>query len=160
MTRRIIRTVIDTREPDPHPWEKFAPENIVFIRAGMETGDFCLAALPDGAIVERKTPSDLAGCLASSRERFERELKRSRHYGAFCVVVEGNLSDVCLAARGMSMNAVIGTLAAWSRRYCPIIFAGGVEPAANFAFRFLMGQISEIERQSTALAKAAKEVAP
>jgi hypothetical protein len=34
----------------------------------------CLAALPEGAVVERKTPGDLASCIGSGRERFEREL--------------------------------------------------------------------------------------
>jgi ERCC4-type nuclease len=143
--------IIDTREPSPHPWERFAPDNITFIREGLETGDFCLRALPDGAVIERKTPQDLAGCLTSSRERFERELRRSRHCGAFTVVVEGNLSDVILAARGVSVNAVVGTLAAWSRRYCPFIFAGSIEQAANFSFRYLMGQIRDHDKAVVAI---------
>lgn len=156
MSAKSIRIICDTREPDPHPWAAYAPDGVVLVRETMETGDFCLRALPDGAVVERKTPQDIAGCLTAGRERFERELRRSRHCGAFCVVIEGNLSDVILAARGVSINSVIGTLAAWSRRYCPFIFAGGVEPAANFAFRFLLGQIRDQEKAQTAIKKEFK----
>ena len=48
----------------------------------METGDLVLAALPDGAVVERKTASDLVSCIGSGHERFERELKRDDTAGA------------------------------------------------------------------------------
>lgn len=153
MSAKSIHVIIDTREPDAHPWKQFAPVNIIFIRETMETGDFCLRALPDGAVVERKTPQDIAQCLTTSRERFERELRRSRHCGAFTVVIEGNLSDVILAARGVSMNAVVGTLAAWSRRYCPFIFAGSIEQAANFSFRYLLGQIRDHDKAAVAIKK-------
>jgi ERCC4-type nuclease len=147
----MIRVICDTREPDPHPWEAYLPEGVELIREGMETGDFCLRAFPDGAVVERKTSQDLAGCLTAGRERFEREMRRARHLGAFCVVVEGDLSDLCLAARGMGMNSIVGTLAAWTRRGTPFVFAGGVQPAANFAFRFLLGQVRDIEKQVKAM---------
>jgi len=151
MSSDIIHVIIDTREPDAHPWKQFAPDNVIFIRETMETGDFCLRALPDAAVIERKTPQDLAGCLTSSRKRFERELRRSRHCGAFTVVVEGNLSDVILAARGVSVNAVVGTLAAWSRRYCGFVFAGSIEQAANFSFRYLLGQIRDHDKAAVAI---------
>ena len=57
---------------------------------------------------KRKTPSDMAICIGSNRERFERELKRARYRGRFVVVVEGALSDVAVAARGIHHNAVLG----------------------------------------------------
>jgi hypothetical protein len=41
----------------------------------LETGDIALAALLEGAVVERKTPANLASCIGSGRERFERELR-------------------------------------------------------------------------------------
>jgi hypothetical protein len=51
--------------------------------------------------VEGKTPSDMATCIGTNRERFERELKRGRYVGRMIVVVEGTLADVCAASRGI-----------------------------------------------------------
>jgi NaMN:DMB phosphoribosyltransferase len=65
--------------------------------------------------------------------------------------VEGSLADVVTAARGIHRSAVIGTVAAWSARYCPITFAGDVPSAAALAFSALRGQVREIERSAKAL---------
>jgi len=148
---RTLRLTLDTREPDPHPWEPFLPSGWTMTRAGMETGDLCVTALPDGAIVERKTPADLAGCIGSGRERFERELRRGRYCGRLVVVIEGSLSDVCTAARAMNHNAVVGSIAAWTLRYCPFVFTGSPRAAADFAFRFLASQVRDIQRAAETL---------
>jgi len=146
-----MTVIIDTREPCPHPWERFLPDGWTLEIGTLETGDVALARLPDGVVIERKTASDLAGCIGSSRERFERELKRSRYCGRFIVVCEGSLSDICNVSRGLTQNAVTGTVAAWTTRYCPIVFAGSVAAAADFAFRALRSQIRDIERAAKAL---------
>jgi ERCC4-type nuclease len=117
-----------------------------FNALGLETGDLALAAMPEGAVVERKTPSDLIACMTSAWERFERELARSRYLGRFVVVVEGGLPDVLAARRQMSEASVIGSLAAWQRRYTGFFFAGNIRIAAEFSFSFLAGQVAEIER--------------
>jgi hypothetical protein len=82
--------------------------------------------MPEAGVIERKTPSDLIACMTSARERFERELARSRYLGCF-VVVEGSLPDVLAARRQMSEAGVIGTLAAWQRRYTGFFFAGNIQ---------------------------------
>jgi ERCC4-type nuclease len=151
----MIRIIIDTREPSPHPWEPFIPAGVELVRETMETGDFALRAFPDGAIVERKTPADLAGCLTTGRERFERELRRSRHCGAFCVIVEGDYGDLFKASRNMNPAAVCGTVAAWSRRYCPFIFAGSAQHAAEFAFRYLLGQVRDHDKAVASMKREA-----
>jgi hypothetical protein len=96
--------------------------------------------------VERKTASDLVACMTSARDRFERELARGRYLGHFVVVVEGSLPDVLAARRQMSEASVIGTLAAWQRRYTGFFFVESIEVAAEFSFRFLAGQVAEVER--------------
>ena len=136
----------DTREPWPHPWSAMLPLGWAFERTSLETGDLVLASHPHGAVIERKTPSDLASCIGAGRERFERELRRGRYAGRFVVVVEGSLSDVAVAARGIHHNAVIGTLAAWTQR-----FARSPSPAANASqlislFRLLASQLPSAER--------------
>lgn len=124
-------------------------------QATLETGDLCVAALTMGVIIERKTPPDLAGCLGRERERFERELRRSRYAARFIVICEGTLADVIRAARGIHRNAVIGTLAAWSTRYCPFLFAGDAATAAALAFRALASQVRDAARTINAAAPSA-----
>jgi ERCC4-type nuclease len=130
------------------------PSGWAFERSSLETGDLALASHPDGVLVERKTPGDLASCIGAGRERFERELKRGRYCGRMVVVVEGSLSDVAVAARGIHHNAVVGTLANWTLRFCPFVFAGSERLAADFAFRFLASQLRSIERVARAVRKA------
>lgn len=146
-----MTVVFDTREPDPHPWAAHLPEGWKMQHGTLETGDIALARLPEGVVVERKTPSDLAGCIGASRERFERELRRGRYVGRFLIVVEGTLSDVQLAARGIHPNSITGTLASWAVRFCPIIFAGSTAGAADFAFRALAAQVRDIQRAAQSI---------
>jgi DNA excision repair protein ERCC-4 len=115
---------IDSREPDPHRWERYLPEGWRFERGTLETGDLALAALPDGAVVERKTPSDMVSCIGSERERFERELKRGRYCGRMIVVVEGSLADVVVAGRRLHHNAIIGTIAALTPDFLTLSYYG------------------------------------
>ena len=151
VTRPSITLLFDTREPDPHPWAAHLPEGWRIESGTLETGDIALARLPEGVVIERKTPSDLAGCIGASRERFERELRRGRYVGRFLIVVEGTLSDVQLAARGIHPNAISGTLASWAVRFCPIIFAGSTAGAADFAFRALAAQVRDIQRAAQSI---------
>jgi hypothetical protein len=84
--------------------------------------------------------------MTSARARFERELARSRYLCRFVVVIEGSLPDVLAARRQMTEASLIGTLAVWERRYAGFFFAGSIKTAAEFSFRFLAGQVAEIER--------------
>ncbi len=146
-----MRFTIDTREPWPHPWAGFFAADVVLERSTLETGDIALSALPDAAVVERKSVSDLLGCIGRERERFERELCRGRYVGRLIVIVEGTLADVLSQSRGIHPNAIIGTLAAWQRRFSPVCFAGDVETAARVAESFLRGQVRDHERTAKAL---------
>jgi len=141
-----LTLLFDTREPNPHPWAAHLPEGWHIEHGTLETGDIALARIPEGVVIERKTPSDLAGCIGASRERFERELRRGRYVGRFLIVVEGTLADVQRAARGIHPNSISGTLASWAVRFCPIIFAGSTAGAADFAFRALAAQVRDIQR--------------
>ncbi|MBE2180900.1 MAG: hypothetical protein IAE97_10545 [Chthoniobacterales bacterium] len=146
-----MKILCDTREPWPHPWQEFLPEGWHMERGTLETGDLAIARLPAGVVIERKTASDFCGCIGKERERFERELKRSRYVGRFIVVIEADLETVCRTSPGLRLSAIFGSVAAWSVRYCPFIFAGGVGAAAQIAFRAMAAQVRDIERQHEAL---------
>ena len=146
-----MKITIDTREPWPHPWAEYFPEGTTLERATLDTGDLTLTALDDGATIERKTVPDFVAAVGSQRERFERELARSRHLAAFCIIVEGDLRDVCTQARGVSIASIYGTVAAWNPRFCPILFAGNAASAADLAHRYLASQIRDIQRSAKAI---------
>ena len=148
METRITLTV-DTREPWPHPWARCLPEHVQLERRKLDTGDFALAGLSDGAVVERKTVTDLLGCIGTGRDRFERELVRGSVLPGFVVVVEGHLSDLLAETRAIHPASIIGTVAAWQRRYCGFVFAGRQCCAAEFAWRYLAGQVRDAERATT-----------
>ena len=71
-----MRVTIDTREPWPHPWAASLPDGWELVRERLETGDLALAAIPEAAVVERKTPSDLVACMTSARDRFAARLTK------------------------------------------------------------------------------------
>ena len=141
-----MNIVIDSREPTPHPWAPYLPEGLTYAQGTLETGDFTLEGYADLVVVERKTGPDLLGCIGANRDRFERELKRSRHIGHFCIIVESTLPAILKEARGIHPAAILGTITAWTRRYCPILFAGSPELAARLAFRWLMQPFDEAEK--------------
>ena len=150
---------VDTREPGEgtsHPWAEFWPADVRVVRGCLETGDVSLAALPDGAVVERKTVPDFLAAIGRERKRFDLEVKRARYCGSFTIIVEGSLTDVANANRQrgqLSEAAIFGTIASWTRRGAPVLFAGTVHAAADLAYRILAGQVREIERASKALSK-------
>ena len=152
-----MRIVIDTRDPWPHPWAAHWPADVQVSQGTLETGDVALAALPDGAVVERKTVPDFLAAIGRERKRFDLEVRRSRYCGSFVIIVEGRFGDVLAAnhARGLIREeAIAGTVATWTRRGAPVLFAGSVHAAADLAYRFLAGQVREIERAAKAINKA------
>src|SRR5215469_8044598 len=80
----------------------------------------------DRIAIERKSSSDLLGCIGQSRLRFERELERLAQIRYAAIVVENDLADLIVIGRSeVHPSAVPVTLAAWSWRYhLPIWFAG------------------------------------
>ena len=140
--------LVDTREPglDCHPWAPHIPDGVTIERATLPTGDFMLQGFT--AVVERKSPSDLLSCIGGNRPRFERELQRSLEVPAFCIVVEGSLSECIRQSRGIHGNAIVGTVAAWSRRYCPVVFCDSPALATDFALRFLIGHARDTGAQT------------
>ena len=93
----------------------------------------------------------MANCIGASRERFEKELKRGRYVGRMIVVIEGSLADVCAASRGISHNAIVGTLPPGPCVTAPLFSAGSQQEAADFAFRLLAAQVRGAKRMANAI---------
>lgn len=154
-----VKLIIDTREPWPHPWRTHFPDDIELVRDGLETGDMALACNP-GVVIERKSVSDFLGSITAGRERFEAELKRSRRLDFMAVIVEGTMLDCMDDRGGMSTESLLGTVAAISRRYCPVLFAGTQGLAARLAVRILRQPVDEANRLVKAVKKSQEKALP
>lgn len=128
--------LIDTREQAPLEFSGFATE-----RACLATGDYsCIAItaggpadLREAVAIERKSVSDLLGCIGQQRQRFERELARLAQFRFRALVIEASLSDVAAGTRysRLTQRQVIGSVLAWTFKYgVAPIFAGDRHAAA------------------------------
>ena len=129
----LVTVLVDTREKRPFSMGAMPTEP-----GSLATGDYVLKAAPNFAVVERKSIGDLAGCLGSGRERFEKELQRLRAFSRRITVVECSYPDLLNYHRTeISPASIAGSIASWSGKYCGFLFAGNRVDAADFVQRFL-----------------------
>ena len=91
----------------------------------LKTGDYSIKEYQDRVSVERKTLNDIVGCLTVGRERFERELARSRELDYFALMIEATVKDIIHGNYWSKMlpKSAINSLLAFSIRYqLPIFF--------------------------------------
>ena len=89
-----MKIICDTREQYPFTFGKYDCQ----VQVGtLREGDYTVAfpqpdgtfkPIENGIVIERKSLSDLMGCLTQGRERFEAELARMKPYESCAVVVE------------------------------------------------------------------------
>ncbi len=142
-----MRILIDTREQLPYRFERHQAETIP---AALLCGDYSLPGFQDRVAVEHKELGDLIGCLAVGRDRFERELYKSRHHDLFAVIVEATLEDVVNGGYRSQMKpqAALQSILAFSVRYrAPFVWAGRREAAEAVTFGLLQKYLGEIEKR-------------
>jgi DNA excision repair protein ERCC-4 len=143
-----VRILIDTREQMPFLFTGFDAETEV---VGLPIGDYSLPGFTDRVAVERKELNDLIACLKNdSRDRFERELARGRHYDLFVVVVEASLADVSQGRyrSDMKPQAALQSIITFQVRYrTPFIWAGSREGAEYYTYWLLQKFLYEVEQR-------------
>src|SRR5271155_38776 len=96
--------LIDTREQAPLAFGDIATE-----RATLVTGDYSVVAdgvdLRGVVAIERKSVSDLLGCIGGQRERFERELQRLAQLRFRALVIEATFSEVAAGTRFSTLTS-------------------------------------------------------
>jgi len=136
--------LIDTREPDPHPWEPHFSSTT--IRGTIPTGDFSLCGCEHLVAIERKTTADLIACLCSGRDRFERELARAQSIPHFWVIIEGSYRDILQGnyRSQMTPEAAFQSIVALMTRYrIPFLMATDVPTAARLCESLLLKWLRE-----------------
>lgn len=152
--------LIDTREPDPHPWEGYL--SCETVRGTLESGDFSIPGCGEWICVERKTMNDLIGCLTGSRDRFTRELQRAARIRDFVVVCEGSYADLWTGKYRSQMNprAAWESVIALQQRYgIPFLMAGSQEIAARLTESILLRWWREHCNVIGAVEKAQRQLA-
>lgn len=106
----------------------------------LEAGDYSLAGFERRVSIERKSLSDLIGCLSGDRARFERELARLRGFDACAVVVESSQPTLRLGHYRSAMPAESAwqSVIAFSMRFrVPFWFCDSRADAERVAYDFL-----------------------
>lgn len=143
-----ITILIDSREQRP----LMLPNSRI---ATLKTGDYSVEGMTEVVAVERKSLSDLFGCIGHDRERFVRELERLANIRYRALVVEASFDELLagLSYSQVNTHAAAGSIIAWSVRYgIPVWFAGSRRNAAGIINKILNKAAEEWLKE--------KEIAP
>lgn len=113
MTADSFTITIDTREQLPFSFDGF---DVSTIRRALPEADYAIDGI-DGCAIERKSVSDLLGCMTTGRKRFQAELERLRDYQFSAVVVEQPEYLLFSGLTQMSPKSAKATLIAWQTRF-------------------------------------------
>lgn len=129
-----IVAIVDTREQ--RPWS-LSP--LKSIRGTLPTGDYSVMGLTNEIAIERKSLSDLLGCIGTHRDRFDDEVKRLLAYPTRCLIVECTWEEFTAGnwRSKISPSAAMGSVLGWIATGIPILFAGGASEASECAARIL-----------------------
>lgn len=140
--------LIDTREQTPLEFSR-----LVARRATLTTGDYSFAGGESVFVVERKSVSDLVGCVTSERERFEKELARIRGFRFSRLLVIGTREEIERARyrSNVSPRAVVNSLHSWEARFVPVVFAATPPEAARLVERWVWWAARAIVEEANGL---------
>jgi len=151
-----MRIAVDNREQLAYSFQGY---DCTTEPTTLNVGDYSIVGFTDKIALERKSIDDLVGCLTSGRERFERELARSRSLDRFCVLIEAAFEDLAkgIYRSAMKPHAACQSIIAWQIRYgVSFVFAGSRKTSEYYCFSYLQKYVYEIEERMKMLTKAQK----
>jgi len=156
-----MRIVADSREQLGYAFtdERYAGTEVTV--ATLSTGDYSLRGLENVIACERKSLTDLIGCLGRDRDRFERELQRARALDAFVVIVEGSWADLVGGNFRSQLNphSAAQSIASFTARLnIPFWFCGNRAAGEYCVYSFLHQWLKGAAGQYRAIIKASEDV--
>jgi DNA excision repair protein ERCC-4 len=150
-----VVALVDTREQLPLDLSPLQMES-----ATLSTGDYTVRALEGIVAIERKSLSDLVGCIGVERERFEREMQRIIAYPCRALVIESSWPEIEAGEwrSRVTPAAVIGSLLGWSAAGVPLLLCGDHQRAGQFVSRMLYIAARRRWREARALVGAATDM--
>jgi DNA excision repair protein ERCC-4 len=143
-----VVAIIDSREQLPLDLSPLAAEV-----GTLPTGDYSVRGLESIVAIERKSLSDLLGCIGQERERFDREVQRLLAYPVRCIIVESTWAEIEAGnwRSKVTASAAIGSLLGWIAAGVPCIMAGDHERAGRYVSRLLFTAARRRWREARAL---------
>lgn len=139
---------VDTREQLPFSFSAYPEMEVV--RGTLKTGDYSVEGYENTIAIERKNLEDLIGSLTSGRERFEREIERTRDMQYFSVVVEATMDHIRYHhyRSHAKPHAMLSSIFALQMRWrVPFVFAGSREGAEYYVYNTLRLWLREMEKK-------------
>ena len=129
-----VTAIVDTREQLPLD---LAP--LQTTEGTLMTGDYSVRGLETIIAIERKSLSDLLGCVGQHRERFEKEMHRLAAYPVRALVVESTWAALEKGEWRSKITpaAAIGSCLGWITQGVPVVMAGDHERAGRYVARLL-----------------------
>jgi ERCC4-type nuclease len=155
----IIR---DSREKDGYDFAGPRYEGVTVVPGSLVTGDYAPAGLETLCACERKSLDDLTMCLGQERQRFARELERSKALDAFCVIVEAPWADLAAGqyrSRLDPHSAAQSVLSFTARLGIPFLFMGSRAAAEYAVWSFCRQYVEGARKRFQAIVKAHGEAA-
>jgi ERCC4-type nuclease len=152
----------DSREQAGYTFDGPRYEGVTVKDESLVTGDYAPAGLETLCACERKSLDDLAHCLGQDRQRFVRELERSKALDAFCVVVEGSWADLATGqyrSRLDPHSAAQSVLSFTARLGIPFLFMGSRAAAEYAVWSFCRQYVEGARKRFQAIVKAHGEAA-
>jgi len=149
--------IVDSREQNPYEF----PTRKVEVSA-LPVGDYSLKGLETEIAIERKG-DDLISSICQDRDRFERELIKTRTYLYFAIVCECSLSDLANGSfhSRMKPKSAIQTILTFSVRYnIPVFFADNRAYASRVVESLLEKFARECFKKFHLLTKKEKQIGP
>lgn len=146
-----VTAICDTREQLPLDLSPLKT-----ISGTLRTGDYSVLGLETQVCIERKSLSDLLGCMGGGRDRFEHELQRMLAYPTRAVVVESTwleLEDGNWPSK-ISTASAIGSVLGWIAGGVPFLFVGDHDRAGVYVSRMLFIAARRRWRESRGLISA------
>lgn len=141
-----MKIICDTREQYPFTFKQF---DCTVTVGTLHEGDYTVAfpqedgtfkPIENGIAIERKSLSDLMGCLTQGRERFEAELARMKPYESCAVVVEEPFSMLMQGHYRSEMKpyAAVQSILSMTQKYrVPFLWGETRRQAEFIAFHLL-----------------------
>ena len=156
MSKSLVPILVDSREQLPFAFAGYPVEVSV---GALEAGDYSVRGFERRVVVERKSLTDLVGCLGGDRDRFERELQRLKACDVAAVIVEEPMDALRQGHYRGNLNpysAWQSVLAFMQRYRVPFIFCTDRADAEQTTFDLLRHFARDRRKELLALQDAEK----
>ncbi len=143
-----VVAIIDTREQTPLDLTPLAT-----ITGTLATGDYSVVGLEAIVSIERKSLSDLLGCIGAERERFDREVMRLLAYPVRALIIESTWTEIETGGWRSKITpaAALGSLLGWIASGLPVVMSGDHARAGRYVSRLLFTAARRRYREARAL---------